>query len=213
MTTTIQQVGVLTASDVMSRDPIVIPEESSLQAAGRLLAQNQITGAPVVDAAGRCIGLLSATDFVHWAEEGSRGAEDAAPAACPFQVKGRLLTGEEAVICTLAEGLCPRQEMHPTLAGGHTAVCLLPLGSVSEWRRATKNGPVSAVLRYMTSDVVTTGPQTPVTELARMMIDAHIHRVVVVDEERRPIGVVSTMDLLAVLASSNAIRPEKQSPR
>jgi CBS-domain-containing membrane protein len=32
------------------------------------------------------------------------------------------------------------------------------------------------------------------------MIDAHIHRVVVIDEEGKPIGIVSATDVLAVVA-------------
>ena len=50
------------------------------------------------------------------------------------------------------------------------------------------------------ADIVTVGPQTPLSKLARTMIDAHIHRVIVVDEERRPIGVVSSTDVLAAVA-------------
>jgi predicted transcriptional regulator len=33
-----------------------------------------------------------------------------------------------------------------------------------------------------------------------MMMDAHIHRVIVVDSENRPIGVVSSTDILAAVA-------------
>src|SRR5947209_1193465 len=58
----------LTAAEIMTRDPIVLPRQMSLRAAARLLSQNRITGAPVVDDRGACIGVLSATDFVHWAE-------------------------------------------------------------------------------------------------------------------------------------------------
>ena len=53
----------------------------------------------------------------------------------------------------------------------------------------------------MTADPVTALPTTQVRELARMMIDAHIHRIIIVDEEKRPVGVVSTTDVLAALAS------------
>lgn len=41
---------------------------------------------------------------------------------------------------------------------------------------------------------------TPIRELARQMIDAHIHRIIVVDDENRPLGIVSSTDLLAALA-------------
>jgi CBS domain-containing protein len=52
----------------------------------------------------------------------------------------------------------------------------------------------------MTPDPVTAQPTTSIGVLARMMIDAHIHRVIIVDVERRPVGVVSSTDLLATLA-------------
>ena len=58
----------------------------------------------------------------------------------------------------------------------------------------------------MTPDPVTVKPETSILALARMMVDAHIHRVIVVDKERRPIGIVSSTDLLAALAWDNAER-------
>ncbi len=190
----------LKAADLMSRDVVTVPEGMSLRAAAHLLFQNQISGAPVVDASGRCIGVLSAADFVRWAIEGGHGAEDVPLPACPYQVKGRLLTGEGAVICTLAEGCCPLQVMRPTTTGRHTAVCRQPTGVLCDWQQVTEDLPRDAVRHHMTADVVTTSPQTPLPELARMMIDAHIHRVIVVDAGRRPVGVVSSTDLLAALA-------------
>lgn len=200
MPVTCEPLLTLTAADLMNRDVVTIPEGMSLRAAAHVLFQNQISGAPVVDTEGRCIGILSATDFVRWAEQGDHGAEDVPLPACPYQAKGRLLTGEEAVICILAEGRCPLQEMRPTTAGRHTAVCRMPSGVLTDWQQVTENLPRGTVRRFMTADVVTAGPQTPLPELARMMIDAHIHRVIVVDEERKPAGVVSSTDLLAAMA-------------
>lgn len=54
---------------------------------------------------------------------------------CLYQVKGRLLTGEEAVICTLEPGACPLQRERPTTAGRHTVVCLQPQGIFSDWQQ------------------------------------------------------------------------------
>ncbi len=36
-----------------------------------------------------------------------------------------------------------------------------------------------------------------------MMIDAHIHRVIVVDKDERPIGIVSSTDILAAVAHAD----------
>jgi CBS domain-containing protein len=194
----------VTISDLMRRQVITIPEETSLREAAHLLFRTQISGAPVVDAAGCCVGVLSASDFVHWAAEGGHGLDDSGLPVCPYQLKGRLLTGEEAMICKLAEGSCAWQEMRPTTGGRHAAVCCIPDDVRSDRQRAGKDFPVSGLRRYMTTDVVTAGPETPLSELARVMIDAHIHCVIVVDEERKPIGVVSSTDLLATLAYTPA---------
>jgi CBS domain-containing protein len=63
--------------------------------------------------------------------------------------------------------------------------------------------PADAVHRYMTTDIITSGPDSSLPTLARLMIDAHIRRIIVVDDERRPVGVVSSTDLLAALAYSH----------
>jgi hypothetical protein len=47
-------------------------------------------------------------------------------------------------------------------------------------------------------------PQTPIGELARLMLDAHIHRIMVRDENNRPIGIVSSTDILAAVARAAA---------
>jgi CBS domain-containing protein len=46
----------------------------------------------------------------------------------------------------------------------------------------------------MTPDPVTISPSTPIGKLARSMLDAHIHRVIVLEVERRLIGVVTSTD-------------------
>jgi predicted transcriptional regulator len=44
------------------------------------------------------------------------------------------------------------------------------------------------------------------SDLARMMLDAHIHRVIVVDEQNRPVGVVSSTDILAAVVAEDRHR-------
>jgi CBS domain-containing protein len=60
--------------------------------------------------------------------------------------------------------------------------------------------PDQAVRDYMTHDAVTVFATATIGELARKMIDVHIHRVIVVDKSGKPIGIVSSTDLLAALA-------------
>ncbi|HZT82350.1 MAG TPA: CBS domain-containing protein [Gemmataceae bacterium] len=71
----------------------------------------------------------------------------------------------------------------------------------SEWQVvSTTDAPRDAVCCHMTADPVTVPPFATVGEMARKMVNAHIHRLIVVDEENRPVGVVSSTDILAALA-------------
>ena len=57
------------------------------------------------------------------------------------------------------------------------------------------------VRHLMHAPAVTVHAGTPITRAAELMVDRHIHRLVVVDDEDRPVGVVSSLDLLKVWTS------------
>ncbi|MCC6417851.1 MAG: CBS domain-containing protein [Gemmataceae bacterium] len=150
----------LAAGDLMSPATVLVPADMSLEGAARLLAQAQVSGAPVVDADGRCVGVLSATDFVRWAQ---RGKSQPFPPPSPPEL---------VYAWTILEDV---------------------------------EYPGEVVRQYITGDTISVPPTATVGEVARLMLDARIHRVIVVDEDRRPIGVVSTTDILAAVAQTDAI--------
>jgi len=143
-----------TAADVMTRTVVSIEQGMSLHEAAKLLDREQISGAPVVDDLGRCVGVLSATDFVHWVEH-----ENDAPPVSP---------GRE--FCADWEMVDPEKL------------------------------PKDEVRNYMSRDLVTVEPELSLAAVARRMLDSHVHRLVVLDERHRPVGLVTTTDLLAALA-------------
>ena len=63
------------------------------------------------------------------------------------------------------------------------------------------------VRHLMTRPAVTVHLATTITRAARLMLDEHIHRVVVVDEEGAPVGVLTATDLL------RALLPEEEAAR
>jgi CBS domain-containing protein len=138
----------LTAGDLMTTPVMTIPEKTSLREAACLLLQSDISGAPVVDAAGRCLGVLSSTDFVVWAGE----------------------NGEEISF------IAPWGER-------------IPVG----------NSPDKEIRHYMTTQPVTVSPRISIGELAEKMVEAHIHRILVVADKDRPCGIVSSTDILAAV--------------
>lgn len=204
MHTRTQSLMALTAEDLMTRDVVPLSEKMSLRDASRLMLRKRIGGAPVVDTRGRCIGVLSAFDFLRLAgnrEDASKLASPPLPITCPFQGEATGPHGEEVVTCTLSPGVCPIQAKHEGMDGEELIVCSQPRCVLVDWQVVdVEKLPTDEVRRFMTPDPVTARPATPIRGLARMMIDAHIHRIIVVNEERHPIGIVSSTDLLAAVA-------------
>lgn len=154
--TTPKSFAMLTAGDLMTRDLVLVPHEMSIRGAAKLLLSAGVSGAPVIDADGRCIGVLSSTDFVRRARE--KDDSSSRPPADPgcFHASWQMIDVEEL--------------------------------------------PSDRVSTYMNEDPATVGSHEGITDLARKMVDAHIHRLVVVDPQGRPIGVVSSTDVLAAVA-------------
>ncbi len=66
---------------------------------------------------------------------------------------------------------------------------------LKEFRSRMENLPVSAV---MTRAVVTCVANSPLSEIAERMISHHVHRLVVV-EQQRPIGIIGSLDLVKLM--------------
>ena len=56
-------------SDIMTHDPIVVNPETALKEAIKLIAENRISGLPVVAADRKLVGIISETDLM-WQETG-----------------------------------------------------------------------------------------------------------------------------------------------
>jgi CBS domain-containing protein len=191
----------LTAGDVMSAPVEVIEQDMPLRQAARVLACSPANCVPVVDGRGRCVGVLSAGDRHLRPQVDRPDAGDHLAPRCPYQIKGRLLTGEEAVICTLAEGACPLQAVRPLTGGRHAAVCLWPDGVFTDWQPEGGHAPQTAS-DHMAADVVTVPPQMPLPELTRRLLVAPHQHAIVADGDGRPLGVVTATDILAAVAGA-----------
>jgi CBS-domain-containing membrane protein len=143
----------LKVRDVMSHDVSVISVAATMHQAAHVLDISHTTGAPVVDEDGRCIGILSAADFV------------------TFEI---YRTGDEP---TSYE----RLTNHPAK------------GEYVPW---------NAVRRYMTTAVQTVSIDTPLLEASEIMCSEHIHRLIVLNERSVPIGIITTLDVVAALTQA-----------
>jgi CBS domain-containing protein len=76
MNSAIERLLSLRVSQVMSRRVVDISPHQTLAEAASLLSKHGLSGAPVVDELGRCVGMLTATDFLAQESHQSRAGED-----------------------------------------------------------------------------------------------------------------------------------------
>jgi CBS domain-containing protein len=180
----------LTVGDLMTRPVESLHQDMTLPAAAGLLRRAGVSGAPVVDGVGRCIGVLSLADLVRWTETLHSKCQPDRREICTCT----FLDGDR---CMLPVGACSVQGLERSDGGNPVPFCRMPRCVLTDWQVVSDAPPTKKVRDFMTADPVLVTPERPLAEAARMMVDAHIHRVIVVDEERRPVGIVIAADIIA----------------
>jgi CBS domain-containing protein len=84
----------ITAADLMSPDVLTVPEEMPVRDLAAFLMDHEITGAPVVDAGGRLVGVVSVVDI---ADLAAGEEEDDDEAATGGSLQGFFGRGFDAV--------------------------------------------------------------------------------------------------------------------
>ena len=143
----------LKAQDIMTSEPVCVDPAMTLRDLAQLFAEHEISGAPVIDAEGRVIGVVSMTDLLRRCIEGTLDI----PPAYLFDTLSEQSDEDE--------GLQAESQVH--------------------------------VEDFMTDEPVTVTATTRAGEIARIMSEGRIHRVIVVDDERMAVGIVTSLDLLA----------------
>jgi len=196
----------LTAADVMTTNVVTVRQDLPAAEAVQILRSKSISGLPVVDDEERCVGVFSTADFSRLAE--SYAEPHAPPVPCPFQQRHRRVDGSDVTICTLTPGMCLMQRTDEE-AGTTRTVCCNPHEIVCDWTTLQPEiTPADPVERWMTVDPITVPATADIHECAQRMLNAHIHRLIVVDEDHRVVGVISSTDLLTALVGHSKPRAE-----
>jgi predicted transcriptional regulator len=130
----------LKVKDVMTRKVICVAKNQPLSDAAGLFLEKGISGAPVIDEDGRCVGVLSAIDYVRRAH--ALRHEDESDTA------GERVGGE------------------------------------------------------MSSGVRSVQPEQTLLTAARIMCEKHVHRLPVLNLDGKPVGLITSMDVVAALVNA-----------
>jgi CBS domain-containing protein len=198
----------MTAEELMSKEVVHLHQEISIKEAALTLVKNGISGAPVVDHDGRCVGVFSTSDLLrcYSKQKHDRTIPAEQAVTCPFVKTIRERSGRETDLCNLPLGVCSIQRQMQDEEGNLQVICSQPHDVPVEWGVIeVEKLPEDPVQRYMTPDPVMIAADATIQTIARMMTDAHIHRVIVVRGDGRPVGVVSSSDLLAALAHAREL--------
>lgn len=120
----------LVARDVMNSEVVTVREDMTVEEVASLLKEREISGAPVEDAAGRLVGVVSVTDIALAAAEGGRLRGDISSPS--FFVRGwedKADAEELAGLHVENEDLLVREVMTPAI---YSVPEDLPVGRVAE---------------------------------------------------------------------------------
>lgn len=156
----------LTAADIMATDVVAIDPSDSLRDAMASMTENHVTGLPVLDRKGRCVGLISATDILNYEQDHSEETE--------------------GVNADMARYYNPESQRWESIRV--TSFALEEFADVP-------------VRNLMTRELVSVGPETPVTDVADKIVELDIHRALVLDEDGRLLGIISAIDFARLIAA------------
>lgn len=171
--------------DVMRADVVTAPPELTIRELTRLLADEGITGVPVVSPSGEVLGVVSATDVVRLTAESTevpvRGTAWV-PAAVPEGSKDP----EDEEVDPYSDYFLPED-----------APVVRP-----EWASVGGDGPLDTltVSDIMTPVTFSVESGTSLKDLADFLVRGRIHRALVLNDGRLE-GIVTTMDVLKVVAA------------
>lgn len=210
--------------EVMTRDVKVVHPETPLTEVATLLLRELFTAVPVVDETGRVVGLISDGDFLRWPELALRFRQPEGLTGTTLErLLAELHAGEHTAAEIMTTAVITVVADQPVTEAAHMMVQRglkrLPvvnaegrlvgmlsridiLRTVAHEARAPAGapaiGPELHLLRdVMRRDVPTVARNAQLSEIVDKMVASDLRRVIVVDQEQRPVGIITDGDLVA----------------
>ena len=176
----------LTVRDIMRTDVVTVSPDTTARHLAKLLADEEITGVPVMDTGDALVGVVSSTDLVRLAADESG-------------IDLRAVAFERSVDPVLDPDMDDEDAREADPYG-----FFLPEDSPFTGQRVLEQWPESEFDSVLVRDIMTpvsftVEPDTTVPELCEFLVRGRIHRAVVVDDGRL-VGIVTSVDVLRAVA-------------
>ncbi|MDX1622981.1 MAG: CBS domain-containing protein [Gemmatimonadota bacterium] len=177
-----------TLRDIMTEDVVTVTPDTSLRAAVEIFQAESVSGLPVVSG-DAVVGVVSVTDLIAFEAE-----TPSVPTRQPNQLEWGGIEEEPE---TWEEGEAPPAAFYTDFWADAGADVVERIEGVDgpEWDQLGEH----VVGEVMTISLCALPPETPVREAAATMLDAAIHRVLVM-EDSRLLGIVSTLDIVRAVS-------------
>lgn len=152
--------------DVMTTTVASVPHDASLLEVARVLVEERVSGLPVLDEAGRVVGVVSLSD-----------------------VTARL-------------GVRPGERPPQPGDDDNVFYDAVDPGRILDWIHGEPDHPAGATRasEVMSRRLLSVGPTMTLREAARLMSERRVHRLLVLEGERRLAGILSTLDVVGFVA-------------
>ncbi len=149
-----------TVADIMTHNPIVVQPETPLKQAIKIMADRHISGLPVVDGAGKLVGVISDSDLL-WQETGV----------------------EPPPYIMLLDSI-------------------IYLENPATYEKDLRKAMGLTVKEVMSDRPISVKPDKPLRAAAQLMQKYHIHRLPVLDDAGKLIGILTRGDIIGSMAAS-----------
>jgi len=175
----------LAVKDIMQTDVVTVTTDTTARYLARLLADEEISGVPVLDSSGTLAGVVSSTDLVRLA------ADDSSVQLRP--------TGGSVGMASMDVDDQDDSEMEADPYG-----FFLPEDSPYSGQRFLEQWPDSDFDTVTVQDIMTpvsfaVKPDTPLAELCQFLVRGRIHRAIVKQDDEL-LGIVTSADVLRAVA-------------
>lgn len=176
----------LAVRDIMQRDVVTVTPDTTARYLAKLLADEEISGVPVVDGNGALAGVVSSTDLVRLA------ADEAG-----VEVRAGMSIGADPISD-------PETDLDELEAEEDPYGFFLPEDSPFAGQRVLDAWSESEFDAVLVKDIMTpvsfsVAPDASLAELCEFLMKGRIHRAVVVDGARL-VGIVTSADVLRAVA-------------